>query len=84
MMFGDDASKKTCLWLKNLPLLVVDPALRFPGRMVEWPVGSGKMVERWSNQTDSGQNKLPPSDKRAELRAVTYHGIAKAFAENWG
>jgi hypothetical protein len=84
MMFGDDASKKTCLWLKNLPLLVVDPAMRFPGRMVEWPVGSGKMVERWANQTDSGQNKLPPSAKRAELRAVTYHGIAKAFAENWG
>ena len=55
--FGHDASKKTGLWLVNLPPLVIDPAQRFPGRFVEW---EGKMVERWDNQTDSGQNKLPP------------------------
>jgi hypothetical protein len=52
--------------------------------MAEWPKGSGKMVERWDNQTDSGQNKLPPGDKRAELRAVTYPGIARILAESWG
>ncbi len=56
--FGDDASKKTGLWLKNLPLL--KPTGKFPGRMVEWPKGSGKMVERWGNQTDSGQSNVPP------------------------
>lgn len=79
--FGDDASKRTCLWLKGLPLLVPDPADRYYGRCV---VINGKIVERWSNQTDSGQNKLGPSETRGADRAVTYPGIAKAMAEQWG
>ncbi|AXP07731.1 putative DNA methylase [Sinorhizobium phage phiM6] len=76
--FGHDASKRTCLWLKNLQPLRIDPALRVPGRLVE----GGK--ERWSNQTDSGQNKLGPSEDRWKLRSVTYQGIADAMAEVWG
>lgn len=72
--FGDDASKKTCLWLKCLPELVgtqyVEP--RFVNNKA-----------RWSNQTDSGQNKLPPSVDRAKLRSKTYPGIAKAMAQQW-
>lgn len=80
--FGDDASKETCLYLKNLPPLV--GTQRAAGRMVEWPKGSGKTVERWSNQTDSGQNKLPPSDDRWILRAETYPGIANAMVDQWG
>lgn len=35
---------------------------------------------RWANQTDSGQNALPPSDDRWELRSETYDGIAEAGA----
>lgn len=81
--FGDDASKKTGLWLKGLAPLRIDPAARCAGRMVEWPPGSGKRVERWANQTDSGQNKLPPSDDRWKLRSATYPGIAEAFTQ-WG
>lgn len=80
--FGDDASKKTCLWLKGLPKLV--PTARVPGRIVEWPRGSGRMVERWSNQTDSGQNNLSPSSNRWADRSDTYPGIAAAMAANWG
>lgn len=79
--FGDDASKKTGLWLKGLPPLVIDPARRVAGRMVEWPRGSGKMVERWANQTDSGQNRLPPTPDRWKLRSETYDGIAEAFTQ---
>jgi hypothetical protein len=79
--FGDDASKKTGLWTRNLPRLVANPAERVAGRIVEWPRGSGKMVERWANQTDSGQNKLGPSDDRWKLRAETYPGIARAFTQ---
>lgn len=82
--FGEDASKKTCLWLENLPLLRIDPASRKAGRMVEWPRGSGKLVERWSNQTDSGQSNLPPSDDRWKQRSTTYLGIASAMAQAWG
>jgi len=73
--FGDDASKKTCLWLKNLPLLRPTD-LRAP-RMVN---GS----PRWANQTDTGQNKLGPSADRWAKRAKTYQGIANAFASQWG
>jgi hypothetical protein len=80
--FGHDATKATCLWLKNLPKLT--PTKHVPGRMVEWPKGSGKMVERWANQTDSGQNNLPPSDERWMLRSATYQGIADAMADQWG
>lgn len=72
--FGDDASKKTCLWLKGLPLLV--PTQRIAGRIV-----NGR--ERWANQTDSGQNRLAPSVRRAAMRAETYPGIARAFASQW-
>lgn len=74
-MFGDDASKSTCLWLKNLPLLS-------PTSYVEPRIVDGK--KRWGNQTDSGQNRLSPSNDRAELRSKTYSGIAKAMAEQWG
>ena len=73
--FGDDASKKTGLWLKNLPKL--KPTNHIAPRMV-----NGK--ERWENQTDSGQNKLAPSDLRWKERSKTYQGIANAMAEQWG
>jgi hypothetical protein len=82
--FGDDASKKTCLWLKGFSKLPIDPALRVPGRMVPHPTRAGVFLERWSNQTDSGQNRLGPSEDRSAKRAETYPGIANAFAEHWG
>jgi hypothetical protein len=80
--YGDNASKKTGLWLKNLPLLA--PTEVISPRIVEWPRGSGKMVNRWGNQTDSGQNKLPPSADRWKVRSATYQGIATAMSEQWG
>ena len=72
--FGHDASKKTCLWLKGLPLLK-------PTQMVEPRMVNGR--PRWANQTDSGQNKLPPSKDRWKLRSKTYEGIADAMAAQW-
>lgn len=75
--FGADASKATDLWLHNLDPLPKDPAKRVAGRIV----ASG--AERWANQTDSGQNRLGPSDTRAAERAKTYPGIARAMIANW-
>lgn len=77
--FYEDASKRTCLWLKNLPLL--QKTERFPGRLVEY---NGKIVERWSNQTDSGQNNLTPSEDRWKERSTTYQNIADQMAIQWG
>lgn len=74
--FGDDASKRTCLWLKNLPKLV--PTRYIPPRTLP----GGRKV--WANQTPSGQNKLGPSENRWKLRSITYKGIAEAMAEQWG
>jgi len=70
--FGDDASKKTCLWLKNLPLLISTNKL------------TGDNKTRRANQTPSGQNKLAPSVDRWKIRSKTYEGIAQAMAEQWG
>jgi hypothetical protein len=51
------------------------------GERVAGRIVCGK--ERWSNQTDSGQNKLPPSVDRWKIRSKTYPGIAKAMAAQW-
>jgi hypothetical protein len=71
-MFGEDASKRTCLWLKGLTPLT-STELISPG-----PTG------KYANQTPSGQNKLGPSKNRALERSRTYAGIANAFASQWG
>lgn len=73
--FGEDASKRTGLWLKWLPKL--KPTLRVHGRIV-----NGK--ERWFNQTDSGQNRLSPGNDRWLERSRTYPGIAAAMGDQWG
>ena len=69
--FGHPESKKTCLWLKNLPTLV-------PTNILEKPASG-----RWENQTSSGQNKLGPSPDRWKERSKTYQGIADAMAAQW-
>lgn len=83
--FGEDASKKTCLWFNGLlPLRIPPPSAWHPGRLIEHPPGSGKIVRRWSNQTDGGQNRLAPSADRWAQRSETYPAIAAALAENYG
>lgn len=67
--FGEDASKATCLWLKNLPPLI-------PTEIIK--------KDRYANQTASGQNNLGPSPDRWKLRSKTYQGIADAMANQWG
>lgn len=80
--FGDDASKGTCLWVYEdgelLPpheWLTLDPA-----RYVE-PTLRANGRRYWANQTDTGQNRLSPSDDRWSKRSDTYPGIAAALAE---
>jgi hypothetical protein len=82
--YGEDASKRTGLHLKNLPELTNDPADHVAPRIIEYPVGSGKMVKRWANQSPCGADKTSPGPNRWKTRATTYIGIAKAFARQWG
>jgi hypothetical protein len=73
--FGHAESKKTGLWLKNLPLLkptkTVDP---------EWiisPSGKRHSPTHWKNPSTN-------NPENAKLRATTYQGIADAMADQWG
>ena len=76
--FGDDASKRTCFWVRGLrPLMPLPRYAWAEPRMV-----NGK--PRWGNQTDNGQNRLSPGEDRARDRSVTYPGIAAAMADQWG
>jgi len=70
--FGHPESKRTCLWLKNLP------KLRYTNVLTK---GEGEV---WDNQTPTGQNKLGPSPDRWKLRSTFYTGIADAMADQWG
>ena len=97
--FGDDASKKTCLWLTGLPPLKIDPAQAVAPRWICCGLDLGqrmtspgcpicgshyKALPRWANQNDSGQNREAPSADRWKNRSATFPGIAAAFAKNWG
>jgi hypothetical protein len=80
--YGHDASKKTGFWLKNLPMLGSWEEDYVEPRIVV--AKNGRTYKRWANQTDSGQNALPPSATRGHDRAKTYEGIAWAMVEAWG
>ena len=69
--FGQPEAKRTCLWLKGLPVLQ-------PTNVLDKPASG-----RWDNQTPSGQNKLAPSKDRWKERSKTYQGIADAMAIQW-
>ena len=69
--FGHPESKKTGLWLVNLPRLaetrnVYDEMMTLPA----------KERERI--------HYMPPSADRQKLRSKTYSGIAQAMADQWG
>lgn len=97
---GHTDSKKTGLWLHNLPKLeptkIMEPIWHTnPDGTIYKDSGGSKyskthyyggknLKARWSNQTPSGQNKLGPSPERGKLRSKTYEGIGNAFAVQWG
>ena len=73
--FGDQAQKKTGLWLKNLPKLV-------PTNIVDrgriWIQKDGrKRGAAWTMC-------LSPSPDRWKIRSRTFRGIAAAMATQWG
>ena len=97
--FGDDASKATGLWRSpGVPALIIDPKHYCKPRLVcddcrsvfsygkhRCPVCTSERYKpRWSNQTDSGQNRLTPSDDRWLDRSETYPGIANALGTQYG
>lgn len=72
---GHQVSKKTCLWLKNLPPLK-------PTKMVEpvWHTrDNGKRESLWNKKIGDMSDK----SKRGELKSITFDGVAEAMANQW-
>jgi hypothetical protein len=73
--FGDPHSKRTGLWLKELPKLI-------PTKIVEPQFHiykDGRRDPIWHMET----LKLPP-EERSRVRSKTFQGMADAIAEQWG
>ena len=71
--YGHEATKTTCLWLKNLPPLM---PTNIVGKGKRHVTKSGKSLPEWYN--------LPPSADRWKIRSATFSGIAEAMADQWG
>jgi len=76
-MFGDEASKATCLWLKNLPKL--EPT-KIVGKGERVILSSGKSLPKWYSDA---LTQAKSAAERRTLRSKTFEGMAKAMAEQW-
>lgn len=72
-MFGDEARKKTCLWLKNLPRLYHNAEPNLFDKNVTW-VSQGKIINGYPAWMFNNNKKH---------RSKTFPGIAKAMADQW-
>lgn len=76
-MFGDEATKATCLWLKNLPEL--EPTnIVGKGERIEF--ASGKSQPKWYSDAFV---KAKTAAERRTLRSKTFPGMAAAMASQW-
>lgn len=82
-MFGDAYAKKTCLWLRGLPLLVPDNPVVPAGRVA---TGGGS----WRTDTNAQRSAMNAYEdgegrkNRAKVRSRTFPGFARAMASQWG
>ena len=72
--FGDPWMKQTCLWLKNLPLLIPTNAVEPEGNWVK--PGNKRPWRRFDGVREGGGGN-------AKDRSRTFPGIADAMAEQW-
>jgi|TARA_R110000824_G_scaffold315047_1_gene502108 hypothetical protein len=81
-MFGDKASKSTCLWLKNLnslePTDVVDK-----GEFKEWVDKKSGKTKRQAKWYFDALSKAKTPEERRTLRSKTFQGMANAIAEQF-
>jgi hypothetical protein len=76
-MFGDEATKTTCLWLKNLPPLLPTDIV---GKGDRIHFKSGKSQPKWYSDA---LVQAKTSDERRTLRSKTFLGMAQAMADQW-
>ena len=80
--FGDNAKKRTCLWLKGLPKLIHTDMLPEPEPMYicQGEKSKGKKIG-WC---EGMRNIKGGQEARSKARSKTFPGIARAMAEQWG
>lgn len=84
-MFGHNASKSTCLWLKNLEKLCpTDIVQDREKRKENQKVGENGNLLSFDTRDENGKILAWNDPKTAKLRSKTFPGIAKAMAEQWG
>jgi len=83
--FGDTESKRTCLWLKNLPTLkhVKGDNLFEQNTHVEPKIYAYYKTGKKKGQPIYGNNYLKFSDDRGHIRSKFPLGLSKAMAEQW-
>jgi site-specific DNA-cytosine methylase len=81
-MFGHEAKKTTCLWLKGLPKLIPTKNVS-EGEFVI--MGDGKKYPKWSHDpVDKNGKKIAYNSLEIKtLRSKTFQGIADAMANQW-
>ena len=91
--FGDNQSKSTCLWLKNLPLLYHNSDVNLFDEIIthntnvewhEWVDKKTGKKRRYSKFLADAWLKNNDKSKVSTIRSKTFPGIAKAMAEQWG
>ena len=84
--FGDTESKRTCLWLKNLPLLIHNPEapLFNDSTHVKPKVYGYYKRGKKKGMPIYGNDYCKFSEDRGLIRSRFWSGIAKAMAEQWG
>ena len=78
--FGDEFQKTTCLWLKNLPMLMHFSADDLFNKSTH--VGRGEMTTYKSGKVMPAWYANASMD--AKTRSKTFPGIAQAMATQWG
>ena len=81
-MFGDKASKSTCLWLKNLPELVPTDIVE-KGEFKEWVDKKSGKIKRQALWYYEALQNAKSSAERSTLRSKTFKGLAQAMANQW-
>lgn len=82
-MFGDSASKSTCLWLKNLPKLEPTNIVE-KGEFKEWIDKKTGKIKRQAMWYYQALQEAKNAAERRTLRSKTFKGIAEAMANQWG
>jgi len=88
--FGDNVSKATCLWLKNIPKLIY---YKTDDLFEKQTCVEPEYIMYNSKKNKSGKSRYSVlgkistsknNEKNRAIRSKTFPGIAKAMAEQWG